>query len=292
MQRKLVLAPEYGGDGGKTAGPVRDQDRADRRVSRALGAQRDGAVRQAAVPRRTIATACSSPFTDRGIERLTPRAATTWCSKPWRAITLRASARYLPTVLPEHVEAPGQAAHRPSGVAVGPDGSLFVSDDVRGRIYRIVYRGRPGASAGAATVAPCPGASAPAGAIRANDARPPEGTHPDAGHADATARLPVPAGATKEMVALGDRIFHGQVGGATCTGCHGGDAKGTPLGPDLTDTQWLWGDGSYAAITKIINSGVPQPKQYRSPMPPMGGTQLTSEQVSALAAYIWAVSHR
>jgi mono/diheme cytochrome c family protein len=64
------------------------------------------------------------------------------------------------------------------------------------------------------------------------------------------------------------------------------------LGPDLTGKKWLWSDGSYAGIKKTITDGVPQPKQYRSPMPAMGGAQLTADQVSALAAYIWSLSHK
>lgn len=30
--------------------------------------------------------------------------------------------------------------HRPTGLAVGPDGSLFISDDAGGRIWRVIYR--------------------------------------------------------------------------------------------------------------------------------------------------------
>jgi len=163
---------------------------------------------------------------------------------------------------------------------VGPDGALFVADDITGRIYRITYKGGSGAEA---KFTPCPSLTAPAGEIVRAEAKPPEGTHPDAG-------LRVAPGATQEMVALGDRIYHGEVGGATCTGCHGASAKGTPLGPDLTNGKWLWSDGSWKGIGKTITDGVPLPKQYRSTMPAMGGAQLTSDQVSALAAYVWALS--
>jgi glucose/arabinose dehydrogenase len=35
---------------------------------------------------------------------------------------------------------PGLAAHRPAGVAVGPDGALYISDDQRGTVWRIAYK--------------------------------------------------------------------------------------------------------------------------------------------------------
>jgi glucose/arabinose dehydrogenase len=37
------------------------------------------------------------------------------------------------------VKSPGQAKHRPCGLAEGPDGSLYVTDDHLGSVYRIVY---------------------------------------------------------------------------------------------------------------------------------------------------------
>jgi len=290
VQRKLVLAPEYGGDGGNKLGPCAtkgapiaafpahwapngmaryDQQQFPARYHGGVFIAFHGSWNRAPYPQGGYNVVFQALAGDRA----------------------SGTCEIFADGFAGAVETPDQAAHRPSGVAVGPDGSLFVSDDVRGRIYRIVYRGGSGSGSGS-QVTPCPSASAPAGSISAADAKPPEGTHPDAGAAAETASLPVPNGATKEMIVLGDRIYHGQVGGATCTGCHGAAGTGTALGPNLTDTQWLWGDGSYPSIAKTITAGVPEPKQYRSPMPPMGGAQLTPDQVSAVAAYIWGLSHR
>jgi glucose/arabinose dehydrogenase/mono/diheme cytochrome c family protein len=287
VQRKLVLAPEYGGDGGKKVGPC---------------ATKIAPV--AAFPAHWAPNAMAlydkQQFPARYRNGVFIAFHGSWDRAPYpqqgynvvfQALTgdhASGECEIFADGFAGAVKAPGQAAHRPSGLAVGPDGALFVSDDIRGRIYRIVYQGGSGTAGRPAKFTPCPSASAPPGQISMNDAKPPEGTHPDAGGA----RLPVPAGATQSMVALGERIFLGQVGGATCTGCHGADAKGTPLGPNLTGPNWLWGDGSYAAIAQTITTGVPQPKRYRSPMPPVGGAQLTQDQVSALAAYIWGLSHR
>lgn len=40
---------------------------------------------------------------------------------------------------PTPVRSPASATHRPSGLAQGPDGSLYVSDDAGGRIWKITY---------------------------------------------------------------------------------------------------------------------------------------------------------
>ena len=182
---------------------------------------------------------------------------------------------------------PGSAAHRPSGLAVGPDGSLYVSDDVRGRIYKITYRGGTG-SGRASSVRKCPDMTAVGSTAGSANPVPLEGIHP---HAGTTASLPVPKGATREMLDLGDRIFHGEVASGTCAGCHGAEGKGTPLAPDLTAGKWMWSDGSLSGIEETIRHGVPTPKEYRSPMPAMGGAQLDDQQLAAVAAYVWALGH-
>lgn len=102
-----------------------------------------------------------------------------------------------------------------------------------------------------------------------------------------------PAGATVAMVAEGDSIFHGLKAGGICLSCHMPDAKGGPLAPNLTDTEWVTIDGSYASIQKRVTEGMATPTPpYTSPMLPMGGAQLTPDQIKAVAAYVYAISHK
>ena len=97
---------------------------------------------------------------------------------------------------------------------------------------------------------------------------------------------------TPAMIALGDSIFRGRVAGGTCVACHGPAAKGIPgLAPDLTDTRWLHGDGSLAFLVRTIETGVPRPKEAAAAMPPAGGSRLTPEQLRAVAAYVYSLSH-
>ncbi|HEV3277758.1 MAG TPA: c-type cytochrome [Terriglobia bacterium] len=286
-RQKLVLAPEYGGDGGKTVGLC-----ANKTAPAAAfpahwapnGMARYDKKQFPARYRNGVFIAFHGSW-DRAPY---PQGGYNVVFQPLSGDHTSGNCEIFADGFAGAVKTPDGATHRPSGVAVGPAGDLYVSDDIRGRIYRIVYQG--GSTGAAASVTPCPSPSAPAGEVEGAHAKPPEGTHEDAGAA-ATANLPVPPGASRAMVTLGDRIYHGQVGGAPCAGCHGANATGSPLGPNLTGKKWLWSDGSYAGILKTIRDGVPQPKEYRSPMPAMGGAQLTPDQLSAVAAYVWALSH-
>lgn len=95
------------------------------------------------------------------------------------------------------------------------------------------------------------------------------------------------------MLALGDSVFHGKTGAALCYVCHGPAGKGVNgLGPNLTDAEWVNGDGSLSFIEKVVTDGVPKPKKLPSPMPPKGGGQLNEAQVKAVAAYVYSLSHK
>jgi glucose/arabinose dehydrogenase len=281
-QKKLVLAPEYGGDGGKSVGACAGKlgpvaafpgHWAPNDLLIYTGAQfpepyRDGAL---------IAFHGSwnrAPREQAGYNVIFQPMANGQATGSYVVFADGFSGSH---------KDPGRAAFRPTGLAMGPDGALYISDDVHGRIWRVTF----GGDAATARLAAAPAPTASLGSAGA--AVPPEGTHADAGRA--TPDLPVPPGITKDQLALGDRIFHGEASNGTCSGCHGSDARGTSVGPDLASGNWVWGDGSLAAITKTVTEGVSQPRNYTGVMPPKGGAELSDADTVAVAAYVWAVGH-
>ncbi|MGN6393779.1 MAG: c-type cytochrome [Gemmatimonadales bacterium] len=96
-------------------------------------------------------------------------------------------------------------------------------------------------------------------------------------------------GVTPAMIAQGDSIFHGK---GNCYACHGSNAEGA-VGPNLTDAEWIHSDGSYEAIVKQVTTGVPQAESKSGiVMPPKGGSTITDDEVKAVAAYVYSLSHK
>src|SRR3984893_10264344 len=183
--QKLVLAPEYGGDGGKTIGVCANKIAPTAAFPAHWAPNAMVRYDQRQFPARYREGVCiafhgswnRAPYPQGGYNVVFQALAGDHAS---------GQCEIFADGFAGAVKTPDQAAHRPSGLAVGPDGSLYVSDDVRGQIYRIVYRGASARGGGAAQITPCPSASAPAGNISVAEAKPPEGTHPDAGAAVAT----------------------------------------------------------------------------------------------------------
>lgn len=262
---RLVLAPEYGGDGGTAVG---------------VCAARRGPV--AAFPAHwapnAVAFYTGTLFPTRYRDGAFIAFHGSWnrAPGPQQGFNIvfqpmengRASGKYIlfadGFAGPER--ASGKANYRPTGLAIGPDGSLYVSDDKQGRIWRIRYRGDKAVALIAAK-------AAETGQVLASDGKS-EGQ----------------ANADSAKIALGRRLYAGEIAGAPCAGCHGPAGEGTPVGPNLADRQWLWGNGSVADIRATIVKGVARPKRFPAPMPPAGGASLTNDQADAIAAYIGSMA--
>lgn len=289
-QKKLVLAPEYGGDGGKAVGPCATKMQPIANFPAHWAPLDLTFYNRRMFPQRYRGGAFIA-FHGSWNRAPFPQAGYNVVFVPFNGDNPTGQYEVFADGFAGAIKSPAQAAHRPAGIGVGPDGALYVSDDVRGRVWRIVYTGHTTATH--ATSPPqAPVQSSPL-------VLPPEGIHPNAGaQADSAASRKMPPiraalapGITPAQVALGDSIFNGLVASGTCAGCHGANGAGSSLAPDLTSNKYLWGDGSYASILGIVRQGVPKPKQHTGVMPPLGGAQLTPAQVTAVAAYAWSLSH-
>jgi mono/diheme cytochrome c family protein len=94
-----------------------------------------------------------------------------------------------------------------------------------------------------------------------------------------------------ENVVLGKSIFEGKAAGGICYTCHGQDARGTQLAPNLTDEQWLNGEPTRENIEKVVRDGVEKPKEHQAPMPAFKNS-LTDDQIEAVTEYVlWLSQH-
>jgi mono/diheme cytochrome c family protein len=87
----------------------------------------------------------------------------------------------------------------------------------------------------------------------------------------------------------GAAIFRGK---GNCFTCHGAEAKGTPLAPDLTDAEWVNFEArpSAEAVAALVKEGVARPVEHPAPMPPMGGGSLSEEEVAQVAEYVLSLT--
>jgi mono/diheme cytochrome c family protein len=103
------------------------------------------------------------------------------------------------------------------------------------------------------------------------------------------AAAPAPAGITPELIAQGDKVFHGP---GNCYACHGSNAQGS-VGPNLTDAEWIHSKGSYEEIVAQVIKGVPKEESKSGiVMPPRGGSTISDDDVKAVAAYVYSLSHK
>lgn len=85
----------------------------------------------------------------------------------------------------------------------------------------------------------------------------------------------------------GRAVFEGK---GNCATCHGIEGKGTPLGPNLSDGEWLNISGTLDEIMTVVRQGIAKPKRHPAPMPPMGGARLRDDEIEAVARYVFSLS--
>jgi len=94
---------------------------------------------------------------------------------------------------------------------------------------------------------------------------------------------------TDSAIAWGDALFHGS---ANCAVCHGTGGRGTDRGPSLTGALWLHGPGTYESLVAQVKHGVPAARSATGePMPMRGWSMMNDDDVRAVAAYVWSISH-
>ena len=140
QQKKLVLAPEYGGDGGKAQGVCAGKTPPVAAFPAHWGPNDLKIYNSKAFPAGWQGGAFIA-FHGSWNRAPNPQDGFVVVFQPLR--NGQASGNYV--VFADGFAGPGkargQAIFRPTGLAVGPDGALYISEDTKGRIWKVTYNG-------------------------------------------------------------------------------------------------------------------------------------------------------
>lgn len=155
--------------------------------------------------------------------------------------------------------ASGRAERRPCGLAQGPDGSLYVCDDIKGGVYKITYSKNF--------------TSASAKKVEQKKITPPVPTRSQAA---------VPP-ALKNAMISGQKVYTDN-----CAVCHQADGRGVQnLNPPLNNTSYVKGDKA-TLINVILKGRLSQKKvdgqSYSNAMPPL--KNLTDKEIADVLTYV------
>lgn len=155
----------------------------------------------------------------------------------------------------------GDAAHRPVGIAMGPDGSLYISDSVVGKIWRIMYKGDKN-NFGAAQLA----------GMEERKMKPNIKT-PDK----------VEDNLDKGKALAGEKLYN-----LYCGSCHQGDGQGdVNRYPSLVGSEWVL--GNKRKLIEVVMNGLEGPisvkgQAYNGIMPPHNF--LKDEEIAQILTYV------
>ena len=154
------------------------------------------------------------------------------------------------------------AAYRPMGLAMGPDGSLYVGDDVKGKIWRIMFKGNKG-KFGETQLAEMEKRKTTRLSVRTPDE-------------------------VKDNLSVGMAVGGQAVYNAYCISCHQADGKGDGNRfPPLDGSEWVTGDKE--RLINVLLKGVTGPihvkkQAFTGEMP--AHDFLSDEDIAKVLTYI------
>ena len=174
----------------------------------------------------------------------------------------------------------GRAERKPCGLAQGSDGSLYITDDVKGAIFKVTYDAKTAETNVATSIKTQPTDKVAVGSSTPAMAKTPT-VKPATGLVKKPASTVKPAAVSKS-IAAGKAVYM-----QTCVACHQVDGGGVQnLNPSLIKTSYVL--GSPQRLINVILKGLAQQpvdgEMYSNAMPPHN--YLSNKQIADVLTYV------